>query len=354
MITDKKLCEIFSKSETDVFFCDKNSKEIIWANKENLYDMTAKNAEELFEGGKFPETAGIVNGMLHGSPYRYNIIETDECFIIEVLNKNLISEGMKIEPLRKKFHYEAVNVREYIYEITHNLEKIEAYFSKEDMYDEMESLSKILNDCYNILRIQKHREEYDLYITEKNLEASVFSVSDFMKGNENVLKKIAGRKASVLQFECDNDDIFINASPKRFSWIIFHTVYMILKNSSDHPSVKISVSVSENEVAVRIGRNNIENPESRGVRDCTRYIGGDPFENTIEFEVFKEFCRKYDGRYLAEFTGQRLSAVTLFMKLQEKPMDYKLSSIKDIVTDDCFSDMRMNIYEVANLKFIYR
>ena len=59
-------------------------------------------------------------------------------------------------------------------------------------------------------------------------------------------------------------------------------------------------------------------------------------------------------RYLAEFTGQRLSAVTLFMKLQEKPMDYKLSSIKDIVTDDCFSDMRMNIYEVANLKFIYR
>ena len=351
---DNKLREIFGKSETDVFFCDKDTGDIIWANRENQYNADCKNAKDLFEDGKFPETVGICYGTLHGSPYRYNIIETDECFIIEVLNKNLISEGMKIDSLRKKFHYEAVNVKEYIYEMSRNLEKIEKYFSDEDMYDEMESLSKILNDCYNILRTQKHREEYSLYITEKDLEASVFSLNDFFKGNENILKKFAGRKASVLQFECEDDNLFISASPKRFSWIIFHTVYIILKNSSDHPAVKISVSVSGNEAGIRIARNDIENPESRGVRDCTRYIAGDPFEETFEFEVFKEFCKKYNGRYIAEFTGQRISAVNLLLPLREKPENYSLNSIKDVLSDDCFSDMRMNIYEVANLKFIYR
>ena len=274
--------------------------------------------------------------------------------IIEVLNKNLVSEGMKIDSLRKKFHYESVNIKEYIYEISRNLAKIEEYFNKEDMYDEMESLAKILNDCYNILRIQKQREEYDLYMTGKDLESSVFSVTDFIKENEKSLKKFAGRKASVLKFECGEDDLFISASPKRFSWIVFHTAYIILKNSSDHPAIKISVSCSGNEVAIGIGRNTIEEPESRGVRDCTRYIGGDPFENTTEFEVFKEFCKKYNGRHIAEFTGDRLSAVTLFLPLQEKPQSYSLNSIKEVISDDCFSDLRMNIYEVANLKFIYR
>lgn len=351
---DKKFREIFEKSDVDVFFCDKETKAIVWSNNEDVCKMVRKSAEELFENGKFPEKAGIFCGTLHGSPYRYNIIETDECFIVEVLNRNLISEGMKIESLRKKFHYESANVKEYVYEISRNLAKIEEYLGSEEMYDEMESLTNILNDCYNILRIQKHREEYDYYITGKNLETSVFSVTDFMKENEKNLKKFADRKASVLQFEYDNSDLFISASPKRFSWILFHTAYIILKNSSDHPAIKISVSDSGNEVAVRIGRNDIENPESKGVRDCTRYIGGDPFENTVEFEVFREFCKKYEGRYLTEFTGQRLSAVTLFMKKEEKPDDYRLNSIKDVISDDCFSDLRMNIYEVANLKFIYR
>ena len=351
---DEKLREVFEKSATDVFFCDKETKVIVWSNKENIRKASRKNAADFFEGGKFPEEAGIVSGILNGAPYRYNIIETDDCFVIEVLNKNLVSEGMKIDSLRKKFHYESVNVKEYIYEISRNIAKIEEYFNKEDMYDEMETLSKILNDCYNILRIQKHREEYDLYITEKNLEASVFSLTDFIEENEKNLKKIAGRKSSVLQFECDDGDFFISASPKRFSWIIFHTAYIILKNSSDHPAIKISVSGSGNEVAVRIGRNALEEPESRGVRDCTRYIGGNPFENTTEFEVFKEFCRKYGGRYIAEFAGDRLSAVTLFLKAEEKPENYSLNSIKEVISDDCFSDMRINIYEVANLKFIYR
>lgn len=351
---DNNLREVFKKSATDVFFCDKETKVIIWSNKEDIRKSEKKSATDLFEGGIFPEKAGIVCGIIHGNPYRYNIIETDEYFIIEVLNKNLVPEGMEIESLRKKFHYEAVNVKEYIYEISRNLEKIEAYFNKENMYDEMESLSKILNDCYNIMRIQKHREEYELYITGKNLDASVFSVTDFIKENEKILKKIADRKATVLQFGYDDTELFISASPKRFSWILFHTAYIILKNSSDHPAIKISVSLSGNEVAVRIGRNIIENPESRGVRDCTRYIGGDPFENTTEFEVFKEFCKKYDGRYLTEFTGERLSAVTLFLPVQEKPHDYAMNSIKEVVSDDCFSDMRINIYEVANLKFIYR
>ena len=90
------------------------------------------------------------------------------------------------------------------------------------------------------------------------------------------------------------------------------------------------------------------------MRDCTRYIAGDPFEETFEFEVFKEFCKKYNGRYIAEFTGQRISAVNLLLPLKEKPENYSLNSIKDVLSDDCFSDMRMNIYEVANLKFIYR
>jgi hypothetical protein len=52
------------------------------------------------------------------------------------------------------------------------------------MYDEMESLSNILNDCYNILRIERQREEHDLYITDKNLGAYVFSATDFAKENE--------------------------------------------------------------------------------------------------------------------------------------------------------------------------
>lgn len=351
---DKKMREFFEKSATDVFFCDKESKIITWSNRGDIRKNEKKSAEGLFEDGKFPETTGIVSGITNGRPYRYNITETDDCFVIEILNRNFVSDGMQVDSLRKKFHYESANVREYILEISRNLAKIEEYFNKEDMYDEMESLSKILNDCYNILRIQKHREEYDLYITGKNLEEYVFSVSDFVKENEKILKKFAGRKASVLKFEHDGDDLFINASPKRFSWIVFHTAYIILKNSSDHPSIKISVSASGNEVAVRIARNTVEEPESRGVRDCTRYIGGDPFENTTEFEVFKEFCKKYDGRYLSEFAGNRLSAVTLFLKAQEKPENYNLESIKEVISDDCFSDMRINIYEVANLKFIYR
>ncbi|MBR4092292.1 MAG: hypothetical protein IKK32_00295 [Oscillospiraceae bacterium] len=351
---NENLREFFEKSATHVFFCDKKTKAIVWSNNENIRKTIKNSACELFEGRIFPEETGIVCGILHGEPYRYNITETDDCFVIEVLNKNLVSEGMKIDSLRKKFHYEAVNIKEYIYEISRNLAKIEEYFNKEDMYDEMESLAKILNDCYNILRIQKQKEEYDLYMTGKNLESSVFSVTDFIKENEKSLKKFAGRKASVLKFEYGEGDLFISASPKRFSWIVFHTAYIILKNSSDHPAIKISVSCSGNEVAVGIGRNTIEEPESRGVRDCTRYIGGDPFENTTEFEVFKEFCKKYNGRHIAEFTGDRLSAVTLFLPLQEKPQSYSLNSIKEVISDDCFSDLRMNIYEVANLKFIYR
>ena len=351
---DKKLREIFEKSDVDVFFCDKETKAITWSNRADVRKSGTKSVTEFFEGGEFPETTGVVSGILGGRPYRYNIIETDDYFIVEFLNKNLISEGMETDLLRKKFHYESVNVKEYIYEISRNLAKIEEYFNKEDMYDEMETLSKILNDCYNILRIERQREEHDLYITDKNLGAYVFSATDFAKENEKVLKKFAGRKASVLQFEYSDKNLFVKASPKRFSWIVFHTAYIILKNSSDHPAIKISVSDSGNEVAVRIGRNAIESPESRGVRDCTRFMGGNPFETTDEFEVFKKFCEKYGCRYITEFTGERLSAVTLFMKEEEKPENYSLNSIKEVISDDCFSDMRINIYEVANLKFIYR
>ena len=42
------------------------------------------------------------------------------------------------------------------------------------------------------------------------------------------------------------------------------------------------------------------------------------------------------------------------MKKEEQPENYNLNSIKEVISDDCFSDMRINIYEVANLKFIYR
>ena len=137
---DKKLREIFEKSDVDVFFCDKETKAIIWSNRADVRKSGTKSVTEFFEGGKFPETTGIVNGIIGGRPYRYNIIETDDCFIVEILNKNIISEGMETDLLRKKFHYESVNVKEYIYEISRNLAKIEEYFNKEDMYDEMADL----------------------------------------------------------------------------------------------------------------------------------------------------------------------------------------------------------------------
>lgn len=350
---NEKLMEFFSTSEINVFFCDRTSHEIIWANKEEMRKMTGRNAEELFEGNAFPEKTGIVSGLSGGMPYRYNITETDDCIVIEILSSNILSDAMKIDSVRKKFHFEVINIKEYIHEINRNIENIEEYFDKEDMYDEMESLAKILNDCYNILRIQRQREEYDFYITGKNLEPMPFCVNDFLGCNDEILKGFAGRKASVLEFEYEGDDLFVNVSPERFSWVVFHTVYIILKNFSDHPSVKISLSLSGNEVAVRIGRNNIDSPESSGVRDCTRYIMGDPFEKTFDFAVMEEFCRKFGGRHLSEFVGQRLSAVTLFVPTVEKPANYRLESIKNIISDKRFSDMRVNIYETANLKFIY-
>jgi hypothetical protein len=114
---NENLREFFEKSATHVFFCDKKTKAIVWSNNENIHKTIKKSACELFEGRIFPEETGIVCGILHGEPYRYNITETDDCFVIEVLNKNLVSEGMKIDSLRKKFHYEAVNIKEYIYEM---------------------------------------------------------------------------------------------------------------------------------------------------------------------------------------------------------------------------------------------
>ena len=86
---DKKLREIFEKSDVDVFFCDKETKAITWSNRADVRKSGTKSVTEFFEGGKFPETTGIVNGIIGGRPYRYNIIETDDCFIVEILNKNI-------------------------------------------------------------------------------------------------------------------------------------------------------------------------------------------------------------------------------------------------------------------------
>ena len=97
---DKKLREIFEKSDVDVFFCDKETKAITWSNRADVRKSGTKSVTEFFEGGKFPETTGIVNGIIGGRPYRYNIIETDDCFIVEILNKNIISEGMETDLLK--------------------------------------------------------------------------------------------------------------------------------------------------------------------------------------------------------------------------------------------------------------
>lgn len=353
---NENLCRIFAKSAVDVFFCDKESREIIWANKEDLSDLIGKSAESLFENEKFPEKTGIASGTSGGTPYRYNIIEEDDCFIIEILNNNIASESFTIKAVRNYFHHEAVNVREYIHEINRNIENIEKYFDKEDMYNEMESLKNILGGCYNLFRPQRQREEYDYYITGKNLEPEIFSVNDFMSKNEENLRNFAGRKASVLRFEYDSDDLFINVSPERFSWIVFNTAYVIMKNinSDTPPSAKISISLSGNEVAVKIARNSEPDLESRFIEDCTRYRGGNPFENSFDFEVLKAFCKRYDCRTLAELTDKKLSSVTIFIPAAEKPEGYNLSSIKNVISDNLFSDMRTNIYEAANLKFIYR
>ncbi len=353
---NENLCRIFAKSAVDVFFCDKESKEIIWANKEILSDFIGKSAETLFENEKFPEDTGITSGISGGTPYRYNIIEEDDCFVVEILNNNILTESFAIKTVRNYFHHETANAREYIHEINRNIENIERYFGKEEMYDEMESLKNILGGCYNLFRPQRQREEYDHYMTGKNLEPEIFSVNDFMKKNEENLKGFAGRKASVLRFEYNDEDLFVNVSPERFSWIIFNTAYVIMKNinANTPPSAKINISLSGNEVAIKISRNSEPDLESRFIEDCTRYRGGNPFENSFDFEVLKEFCNEYRCRTLAELTDNRLSSVTIFVPAAEKPEEYNLSSIKDVISDTLFSDMRTNIYEAANLKFIYR
>lgn len=352
---NEKLCGIFEKSEVDIFFCNKDDKKIIWANKEILFDSIGKSAESLFEKEQFPENTGIVSGIAGGSPYRYNIIEDDDCFIIEILNRNMIAESFGVKSIRNNLKCETVNAREYIHEINRSIENIEKYFDKENMFDEMESLENILSGCYNLFRPHRQKEEYNFYITGENLEPKVFSVNDFINSNSEVLKNFAGRKSSVLQFECNDDELFINVSPDRFSWVIFNTAYVILKNinANSHPSAKITALLSGNEVAIRIERNNISDLESKSVEDCTRYIKGNPFENSFDFEVLKEFCKKYGGRTLAEISDERISSVTIFIPRAEKSEEYSLESIKNVISDRRFSDMRTNIYGTANLKFIY-
>lgn len=347
----EEMKKVYANSAINVYICD-SDKNIIWANKEKLSDKIGKSASCLFEEKTFPDKTGIVSGIMNGEPYRYNIISYDGFYIIETLNENMMSENFEVKSIRESFEDEAANIREYIQNINFALENLEDYFKTEELFDEMHSLTKILNGCYDVLRLQRQREEMTAYTAKRGVAPKIFSIRDFFVGNEKNLEEFALRKASIIEFDYGADELFVNVNPERFSSMFFLSVFNILKTMNDAPSIYVKGAVVGDEVSVRISRAENE-AESRQVFDCTSRRRGNPVDKSLDFTVLKMFCKEYNCRNLIELCDEKAASVTIFLPKAKPDGSALRSGVKSIARDKRFSDMRIFLYEATNLRFIY-
>lgn len=348
----KEIISIYANSRVEVLATDKEFN-TLWTNGKSYQE--GFSALSLF-GGITPSASGLYTGIQDGIPFQYNVIMVDAddvACIIELTNRNFVSDFYAIDSIRSRREEVIANIRNYIHNISSSINFISEALENEGSYLEMPYLDAQIKGCYNILRAMSFEEELICY-AEGQTDGTVIDLHDYFDTISACLKDIAGLKSEYISITCD-ENICVFVNEERLTKMLLSIIVLEMKYIGTSPASCIIVRKRGNEALINIvsGKVDEQCATARRIDDYGIYDHKDPVSEKLDLMLLRLFCEKYNGHYIIGSGAEGNNyTVGITLPITEKSRDNILRSERTkVFTDDKFSPMRVALSEALGVRY---
>lgn len=359
----KMLSEIYKSASTKIIITD-DTLTPIWTNNKTIFQSLnslnlsnfIKNSGDLPLPNNFI-TPCTINNINYTAKFIVLYLEEEiDGYIIELFDLNDIINLQNNKDFSELILSDFSCLRLHVSDIINCANSLATVLEKNELYDELSQLNKLINHCYNILSNMLNRSEIAKYYLNCHTIVKL-NVSRFLEDLQKISIAFLRTMKIDIDVVCD-EDVLIEVDVDRFVMMILNLLVNSIKNNiEEEKRVTIKLKTAENYVILTISDNGL------GI-DAQNFINLFKLTTTpvntssgckqpgYGLIVLNEFCKAFNATPIVTTTEDIGTSISIRIPLctDENKEDYLESKTSDYFTNR-FSAVFIKLTELMDVKF---